>query len=417
MTKKILLLTAGHLSSCPRLLKEAEALEKQGYSMTISFMQSVEYVKKIDAALMLQYPTFRYIFFDWNKKSFSAYLLKYASILQCKWNKFLNVFKSKSNQSAWALQNNTLVLWKSIQNEKADLIIAHHPACLFLANKLSKRTRVKFGYDIEDAFAYIKDGAFLNNPDPLIYQIEKKYLQSAVYLTAASPLYIDLYKKQYNLNQAIIRCLNVFEKGVVSESVPVYKDRKSSHSLSIYWVSQTVGLNRGLQFMLQAINCINRLDIELHIRGRCSDEVKSTLMDLITNQSMKENIFFHEQVDPMELKERSKEHDIGFVFEKITSLNRSYCIANKVFEYMTAGLVIFASNTPGHQYLLKEHSDFACIFEENSINALVEQIRFFADNRDELKSAKEKSLRVSIGKYNWDQEQVSFINKIKEVLS
>lgn len=415
MTKKILFMAAGHLSSCPRLWKEAEALHAQGYRISVAFLQSVPQVSEFDRAFMRKRPEWEFLIFDWNDPSLRSRAIKYVSIIRCRWERFLNQFRSEAKQNALAMQHSVYALWTLVSDAQADLFIVHHPASLFAAAKRAAQLDVPYGYDIEDAFAYVRDGEFIDNPDRLIYHTEKKYLPYAAYLSSASPMYISLYREQYHLEQDMITVLNVFEPGRETVSGE-YKDRHSSSALSLYWVSQTVGMNRGLQDVFRAMNVLNRRDIELHIRGRHDADIREELISILEHEALRAQVFFHDALPAPELKARNREHDVGLALELNASLNRSYCISNKIFEYMSAGLAVIATDTPGQRAVLEGHPESFFLYESGHISTLAGHIAFLADHPEALHQAKEGALHLSATRYNWTQEQIPLVAKIKALL-
>lgn len=408
-------MAAGHLSSCPRLWKEAEALHAQGYRIAIAFMQSVPKISEFDRVFMKKHPGWEFYVFDWNDPSLRSRITKYVSIIRCRWERFLNQFRSETKQSPLAMQHSVYALWTLVADVRADLFIVHHPASLFAAAKRAAQLGVPYGYDIEDAFAYVRDGEFIDNPDRLIRHTEKKYLPYAAYLSSASPMYISLYREQYHLEQDMITVLNVFDPG--HEPVPdEYKDRRSSSALSLYWVSQTVGMNRGLQDVFRALNVLNRRDIELHIRGRHDADAREELMSILEHKELRAQVFFHDVLPAQELKARNREHDVGLALELNASLNRSYCISNKIFEYMSAGLAVIATDTPGQRAVLEDHPESFFLYESGHISILSGHIAFLADHPEALRKAKEHALHLSATRYNWSQEQIPLVTKIKALL-
>ncbi len=413
--KKVLLMAAGHLSSCPRLWKEAEALHAQGYRIAIAFMQSVPQISEFDQVFMKKHREWEFHIFDWNDPSLRSRTIKYVSIIRCRWERFLNRFRSEAKQNALAMQHSAYALWTLIADAQANLFIVHHPAGLAAVAKRAAQLGVPYGYDIEDAFAYVRDGEFIENPDRLIYHTEKKYLPSAAYLSSASPMYISLYREQYHLEQEMITVLNVFDTG--REPAPdVYKDRRSPAALSLYWVSQTVGMNRGLQDVFQALNVLNRRDVELHIRGRHDADTREELMSALEHEALRAQVFFHDALPASELNARNREHDVGLALELNASLNRSYCISNKIFEYMSAGLAVIATDTLGQRAVLADHPESFFLYESGHIPALAAHIAFLADHPEALRNAKAHALHLSEARYNWTQEQVPLVAKIKALL-
>ncbi len=404
MSKKILLLTAGHLSSCPRLLKEAEHLYLSGYSIEIFFLSSIPEIAKRDNEIIANHSKWKFHILNWNINSI---VVTFSKII-FSFNKLLN-FDSDLLQSTSFAFNQTL---KDVQ---ADLYIVHHPSLLPIAFKLAKRYNSKVVYDIEDAFPFVEDGRFESNPNKSIYELEKKYLNACAMITSASPFYIDLYKKMYKGIPNPIQLLNVFSAHH-NEDI-IYKDRMSKGKISLYWYSQTIGLNRGLQDIFLAFNILPINKFELHIRGAVNEEVKSSLLALITNQLQADAVYFHDLVGFEELENRNREHDIGLALETANNLNKELCISNKLLDYIRCGLMCIATDNKGHRFILDNFKNINCLYPNGDVSALTKILLNCLNNPNQIEQAKLLSNKLAMEKFSWEIESKNWSKSINEILN
>ncbi len=401
-SKKILIATASHLSSCPRLIKEAQLLTTHGYKVTVVYLESIPRISILDQSILNNNPDWEFVSIKWGNT-----IDNIMSKLTYRIFKFFN-------QKSVYIQSTSRVLINTILKIKADLYIAHHPSVLVAVALSAKLHNAKYTYDIEDAFPYVEDGRYLENPDDTILEIEKKYISETAFSTSASPLYSDLYFKNYNLNSRPLDLLNVFD---INSKEINYIDRKDLNKVSLYWYSQTVGLNRGLQDLFTAVNELPINSFELHIRGNCEIQVRESLMSLIKVREHIPNIYFHDSVSIEELEERNKEHDIGFAIEVNSSLNKDMCISNKIFDYLRSGLMLVATNTRGHQFVINDLQNEAIAYAPGDTNTLSNELKKLINNPERIKSAKNKSLQIAREKYNWTKQSDEFLSKITEVLN
>lgn len=63
---KICLITPNHISTNPRLVKEAIALENRGYDVHLIFTQSASFEASLDFELLRQHPSWTYDVLDWS---------------------------------------------------------------------------------------------------------------------------------------------------------------------------------------------------------------------------------------------------------------------------------------------------------------------------------------------------------------
>lgn len=403
MAKRIVLITAGHLTSCPRLLKEAKLFSEYGYHISIVYLNSLPSVSLIDNEVIKS-----------NSNKWHFYEIKWKSTF----NSFFSIFFYKISRLLKIdndmIQTTSKVIKDKVMSIKADLYVAHSPVVLPAAALAAKKYNSKFIYDIEDAFPFIDDNRFLENPDYKTLNIEKKYINLAAFTITASPLYSELYRNLYNLNKSPITLLNAFN--INYKGIEVYKDRVDLSKVSLYWYSQTVGLNRGLQDLFKSINLLPINTFELHIRGIVSESIKEELLLIVENKESINSIFFHEIADVSELELRNKEHDIGFAIESGSSLNREYCITNKILDYLRSGLMIAATKTAGNNIITDDLGELCITYNSGDYLALAKSIVNVINNPDLLKKSKNMSLTLSENKYNWTNQSRDYLEAITNEL-
>ncbi|WP_375558793.1 glycosyltransferase [Bernardetia sp. OM2101] len=409
--KHICFVSLGHISSNPRLIKEASLVANQGYKVSIVAVYISKETVPFDEELIQKNPT-------WNTFIYPFYKKKGGYII----GTFLHhLFKriQLSNYSIIASLSNLTALWfpiyRSLKSIKADLYVAHHIAMLPLTTQAAEKNNAKLGFDIEDAYSVMTESI-----DKSIVDIEKKYLSKVDYLTCASPLYIDFYNECYQNLSQITPILNVFED-LEEQDKKEYKDRKNINNLSLYWFSQTTGKGRGIEQIIEALNILDRNDIELHLRGNASQDIKNYLLEIAKNKEIRQNIFFHEIVSNQELPIRTTEHDIGLALETGFSVNNELAISNKIFQYINSGLAIITSKTKGQSYLIKENKEIGFLIDIDNTKELAQKIQILADskknNTEELESMKIAAKNLSKTKYNWNKEGQKFISVIEKTLS
>lgn len=404
--KKIVLLTASHLSSCPRLIKEAELLSKNGAEIHIVYLNSLVFLESVDDAIRSKHSNWNFHPIYWKGRK--------SNMLQVLTSKITFRLAKYLTSNSDFIQSTSRVLIDAVLAVDADLYIAHHPSLLPAAAKAAKKYKAKFIYDIEDAFPFVEEGRFLTNPNIDILNIEKKYIKQASLLTSASPLYTQLYTSLYNLDIKPINLLNVFN--INQHLSKEYRDRKDLSKTSLYWFSQTVGLNRGLQDVFSAINELDPTQYELHIRGNCTNEVKQYLLSLITDKIHLKNIYFHKLISNDELEIRNSEHDIGLALEYPTTLNRDFCISNKMLDYISKGLMVVATNTKGHAYILSELNASNYLYKPSDVQSLVNILTRVINNSKELHTLKSKSLELAMAKYNWETHSKPWLVELEKLM-
>lgn len=403
--KKVVLVTASHLSSCPRLLKEAELLNKHGYELHIVYLNSIYSIELLDRIIVEKNKNWNFYPIYWYGEK-SNFLQKWISKFKYKFFQILNINSDYIQSTSDALIKATLKI-------KADVYIAHHPSVLVAVAKAAKKYNAKYIYDVEDAFPYITSLDY-KQPAKEVYYVEKKYLHNASFLSFASPLYKDLYVNTYSIQNLMIDLLNVFN--INTFNTDEYFDRKDKNKISFYWQSQTVGLNRGLQDIIIALSNFDSSQWELHIRGTHNADIKKQLLGLSPNKELTNNIFFHSLVPAGDLQKYAKEHDIGLALEPIISINRDLCISNKILEYLVSGLMVIATNTKGHQFIMDKLGASEFTYTSNHPKELIVVLEKIFTNPSIIQDYKEKSYMLAEKELNWDIQSRAWLLQIKELL-
>jgi hypothetical protein len=403
-SKIIALVTASHLSSCPRLLKEAELLDQLGYEIHIVYLNSVPVIEELDREIVQNNTHWNFYPIYWYGKN-SNFIQKWISKIKYQ---FFHQLKIKSDY----IQSTSDVLINATMIIKADLYIAHHPSVLVAVAKAAKKYNAKYVYDIEDAFSFMHTNN-INHPDKNVFYVESKYIHQASLLSFASPLYKNLYIQTFQLKNNMIDLLNVFKLN--DQEVTKYKDRKDLKKISFYWHSQTVGLNRGLQDLIASLSNFDHHQWELHIRGHYTIEVKSELLKSLVNKNAVESVFFHQAISSIELPFRTKEHDIGLALELNTSINRDLCVTNKILEYIASGLGIIATNTQGHTLIMEKMN--AKDFIYNNTVDLNYILKVVFDSTFDIKTYKSNSMQLAKSELNLELQSKNWLAEIKDLFN
>ncbi|MGI4727500.1 MAG: hypothetical protein ACRYGB_02930, partial [Janthinobacterium lividum] len=150
-TKKVCLITPGHLASNPRLVKEAQALTTSGYQVHLIYTQYVPYLIDFDNVILKKNPSWTYNCLNRTSKSIYIQSLNYlAAALQkvC----LMLLLRGKKTDFNLCHAINRYFSWqlKKAIATKADLYIAHNLAALPVAVFAAKKNQSKCGFDAED---------------------------------------------------------------------------------------------------------------------------------------------------------------------------------------------------------------------------------------------------------------------------
>ena len=259
-------------------------------------------------------------------------------------------------------------LLKEAKKIKADWYIAHNLGALPIAAKAAVYHKAKAGFDFEDYHrGELQPGDSINLKR--VSYLENKYLNSLKYISAASPMILKAVLNDFpamNIPAVIIN--NCFPL----KQQPAYKEKKAGdNSLKLFWFSQTIGINRGLEILIDALFKINDALISLTLVGRHDEGILEYINQHAA--SIKNSIHFAGIIQPEELAAFASEFDVGMAIELQEPANRNICLTNKIFTYLLAGNAIILSETAMQMEFNKTYT-VGQSFASHAVEKLAEKI-------------------------------------------
>lgn len=396
--KKIILVTSGQPSLNPRLVKEADALCNAGYKVTVFYSYWNDWATEYDKQLLSDSKWEAICVGGSPNANKVSYFISRIIF------KFSNAFMHPAFAEI-GLSRASLSLIRAIQKHKAELYIAHNlgalPAAVIAAKKHNKRC----GFDAED---FHRNETSDDKNDAEVKRkivVEDKYLPQLNYFTTSSPQIARRYSELYPALKPIV-LLNTFNKSKITSV-------KSAGPLKLFWFSQTVGLDRGIEDVVNALSMLKQKDYELHLLGSSTPFIKDFFDRLASGNA---NIVFHHPVASDAVITFAAQFDIGLALEKKTPLNRDLCLTNKIFTYLQAGLAVIASQTTAQAEFMGENPEIGFTYPIGDAKALAEIISGYRQNAEVLNAHKKASLKMAHERYNWETESGKFLKLVKETL-
>nr|WP_121270595.1 hypothetical protein [Pedobacter schmidteae] len=401
--KNVTFITTGQPSTNPRLVKEVQTLQQQGYQVKVICCFYQSWAQEFDKDIIDKNPGL-YIYCGgdpvrYKTRYFFSRLRQKLGLLflrHLKLKFFAEIGISRCHPEA-------LSIAKKI---KTDLYIAHNLGALPAAAIAARRTGAQLGFDAED----FHRNDVSNQPEDfdvrLKTHIENKYIPQVAYLTASSPAISEAYHTLYPGKKPVC-ILNVFNK---TKTSPEEVDAHTTGPIRLFWFSQTVGINRGLENLVLALKSMKNSPFELHLLGNCSKQFKAEL-----SREVKQ-IYFYPPLPPQEIFSFAIQFDIGMALEPAFSRNNDLALSNKLFTYMQAGLAIIASNTTAQAAFLNTYPQIGQLYKINAVSSLSEALLHYAQHRNELLTAKRAALKLAQTSLNWENEELKFLEVIKQTL-
>lgn len=292
-------------------------------------------------------------------------------------------------------------LTKLASAEPADWIIAHTQPALPAAAAAAKYWKTRLGFDCEDLLSETGEPSC-----EAIRAIERRYLTECQYVSVTSNCMAACLMTTYAIARPTV-LYNVFPVSLAEGLMPPLA-RPTVPPLRLHWFSQTLGIERGLQDILEACARLGER-VELHLRGHASEQRKSVIQDFADRCGVTNAIKFHPLIGHDEVVKSMGQYDIGFALERPDHQNYSRTVTNKLFSYLLAGLAIAATDTPGQREILDQVPTAGFLYPAGNSKVLAEKIGNWIDNPGSLLEAKQAAWDVARSRFCWDVEEAKFL--------
>jgi glycosyltransferase involved in cell wall biosynthesis len=294
---------------------------------------------------------------------------------------------------------------------RADLYIAHVEQGMWAAARLLDEG-FRVGVDFEDWYSEdLPPAAWLNRPRRLLQRLESRLLREAVHTTCTSHAMGEALAQRYGGRPPTV-VYNVFPATERAALDGRQSDRLDLELPSIYWFSQTIGYDRGLQDLFAALPLLSR-PVQVHLRGQASDP-QQWIRDHVPllHRSW---VQIHPPVPNQAILSRIMEHDIGFAGEQVFCRSRDLTVTNKLFHYILGGLAVAASDTQGQREVLSQMPDAGRLYPPGDPQSLARVLNEWLEDASRLAQARQAALAAS-ARFCWEVESSALLASVARAL-
>ena len=402
--KRVMILSTHQPAANPRALKEYETLKEQHFFVKYLYAYNADWSYRIDEEKfkMGLLPRQDFVEIGGNPHQY-PYRYFISRIVFWAFKYLANRFPFCEDLST---ARTALSLWHNIKKYPADIYIAHYLGSLPAANRAAKIYQAKLVFDAEDF--HRGEQSYYHNQMKNVEAVENRLLPKADLITTASPMITDAYQKLFP-QQVIVTINNVFSTRYLQ---PLKKSPNTE--LSLFWFSQHIGMYRGLEVFINALNQLPESDISLTILGNNRSPIYQQQLLHLSNRP--QQILFREPVAPEDIFAVAAEYDIGLAGEIPNCLNKEICLSNKLFTYLLAGNAILASDMPGQVHFMQQYPGIGFTYEHENVNDLAVKIKQLYNNRGLLLNQKQQSTEYALSTLNWEKEKVQWLQLLNRLL-
>src|SRR5215472_12567596 len=235
LNARVCIVTAGHLSTCPRMLKAADALAGAGYEVRVVSARHTAWATAADAEVRRARPqAWRWRVIDYRRGSPRHVVTGVRRRAARALARSIGPANYAVPLAARAFSRAHSELVDAAAAEPADLYYGGTAAGLAATAEAARRRGAPYALDLEDFHSQEQeDGASGRLDNALAARLESSLLPGARFLTAASQAIADEYRRRYRVAPVAIH--NTFP---LPASAPDLSP-SAAEGLALYWFSQT----------------------------------------------------------------------------------------------------------------------------------------------------------------------------------
>lgn len=292
----------------------------------------------------------------------------------------------------------------SSRKESISIINVHSLIVLPIGYLLKKLFSAKLIYDAHELETETQG---LHGKTKQVFKyLEKKIIKKCDLVVVVSKEIQKWYQNTYDISN-VITVMNCPDYQTVEKKNFFREEFNISNDKRIVLYQGGLNKSRGVDLLLEAFKNNQQSQYVLVIMGygvlagEAEDSAKSY-----------DNIFYKKAVDPDVLLEYTSSADIGVHWIDDSCLNHQYCMPNKLFEYLMAGLPVAVSNL----------IEMATFVDEKKVGVVIKtwhsEALFDALDKltmSDLSELKENAENVS-KKYNWHTQGSAYVESIKQIM-
>jgi hypothetical protein len=386
---RIAVITAGHPSTCPRMVKAADALSAAGHDVRVICTRFLDWASETDGDLLATRP-WRTTIVDYSRRT---------APLRARWAGARRRLAGRlaARQSWWAATRAYSSvhpeLVRAALAEPVDFYYGGTTGALAAVADAAGRAARPFGLDLEDLHTAESTAADAPRQHALAGRIEARTLPGARVRTTSSEAIAEALEQRYGLSADVIH--NVFPLPAAPPSAAV-----AGGPLRYFWFSQTIGPGRGLEEFVEACGAAG-VPVRLTLQGRALPDFVAELRHRAAAAAPGVTLVVAAPAAPDAMIHAATAHDIGLSLEMPIVENRDRNLPNKLFTYLAAGLAVIATSTRGQRWIAESLAGAVAWWTPGDVRALADQLRRWDGCREGLAAAKRASWHAASTRWHW----------------
>jgi glycosyltransferase involved in cell wall biosynthesis len=294
----------------------------------------------------------------------------------------------------------------------ADVYHAKALIVLPVIRAAARRTGGRYVYDVADL--HVEAARLARLPRPirwLIARREKALARGAAGFTAVSDAIGSEAARRFGTVAPVVM-LNCPPLWRPDELLPRAPDRlRAATGLSsgrpIILYQGGFSIDRGLEELVDAVElpALRELDVAVVLLGY------GRLLDWLRDaaRAHPDRVFVRPAVPVDELPVWTAGADLGYVGQPPRTLNQRLNLANKLFEYLMAGLPVLVAEGSEHCRLTTRESVGACCDVDSPLAIAAAASALLSASPEDRRAMRERCRRAALDRFNWDAQKSGLV--------
>lgn len=288
---------------------------------------------------------------------------------------------------------------------KSALLISNDLDTLLPNFLISKIKRIPLVYDSHEYFTGVPELEKNHFARKLWSRIEQWIFPQLKHVFTVNQSIADIYRNQYNVDVKIVRNIPLKRENIISKTRQELGLPENKKIL----ILQGAGINvdRGVEELVQAMQWINHAVLFIIGNGDVIDDLKKLANELNLNEKVR----FIKRLAYDELMHYTSNADLGLTLDKDTNMNYRFSLPNKLFDYISAGIPVLASDLIEVKRIIT-HYNVGEILYSHQPEIMARTIERMLNNQVKLKEYKENT-KIAAPDLCWENEEKELIKVYK----
>jgi glycosyltransferase involved in cell wall biosynthesis len=237
------------------------------------------------------------------------------------------------------------------------------------------------------------------------YLLSRMIPRCASVIAVSPPIIEEMHRQYYGVKATLIRNVPPYCIVPKSEKLRHYLGLDQDTRIALY--QGNIQSDRGLSLVVRAASFLNQ-NIVVVIMGKGPEVITAQLQSLITSEGVADRVKLIPSVPYEHLLEWTASADIGLtLFSPDYSLSIRWCLPNKLFEYLMAGLPVLSSPLDAVAEVIKTYEVGQIVPSLEPATIATAITKMMAD-RSMLHQMRSNALRAA-QKFCWEEERQHLI--------